>query len=99
MIGTEYHCLTIEKMPEGGFVVIEGMSEVNRHNFRAPLFACSAIGDALDFMRGKLAPEAREPLTADGKSTTIAAMDEAMRYSPAKGGAIGGVSVRDMDGV
>ncbi|MCA6114261.1 hypothetical protein J6524_04870 [Bradyrhizobium sp. WSM 1738] len=51
-------CLTIEAMPEGGFVVNEGYRPSEPHRYCAMLFACSDIGEALNFVRGKLAPPA-----------------------------------------
>ncbi|WP_050384564.1 hypothetical protein [Bradyrhizobium pachyrhizi] len=52
-----YLCLTIEKMPQGGFVVFEGRgSNAGMNSYCGPLFACTAIGEALDFMKGQLVP-------------------------------------------
>ena len=90
-----YLCLTIEKMPQGGFVVFEGRSTIgigDPNRLMGPLLASSTIGGALDFINNQMREPSREPLTADGKPTTFEAMDAAMRYEPngARGALVGG---------
>ncbi|KRR21897.1 hypothetical protein [Bradyrhizobium retamae] len=51
---SEIACLTIEKMPEGGFLVFEGRSASDPNRFCGPLFAATDIGEALNFIREKL---------------------------------------------
>lgn len=48
--------LTIQRMPEGGYVVIRGVG-YDRSGFeREPLFASGDIADALHFIRDQIVP-------------------------------------------
>lgn len=56
---TKDWCLNIEKMQDGGFVVFEGRRSIgggDPYTSCGPLFACTTIGEALEFIKGRLAP-------------------------------------------
>lgn len=58
---TKHHCLTIERMPEGGFVVFEGRGAVSDPSrYCGPLFACTGMGEALAFIGRQLEPGANQ---------------------------------------
>ncbi len=55
--------MTLERMPQGGYVVLDGRSDRDSMGgFRGPQFASTSIDDALKFMRDKIKPtEPAEP--------------------------------------
>jgi hypothetical protein len=54
------NALSILRLPDGGFVVHEGVSPNDDYGrFRGPLFGCTDIGEALIYVRRKLT-EVRE---------------------------------------
>lgn len=52
--GSKHTCLTIEKMPEGGFVVREGFTSSDPNRYRSELYAASRVVDALSYIGAKL---------------------------------------------
>jgi len=46
--------LRIERLPDGGFVVSETASFDRREMYYPQLFACTDIGEALNFIRERL---------------------------------------------
>ena len=64
----------VEKLPEGGFVVLDA-SFLRAPNIQASaLFASASIGDALGFVRHKLEPEAKSA-PDDCKQDASASLD------------------------
>ncbi|MGY3535400.1 hypothetical protein [Bradyrhizobium sp. USDA 4452] len=59
-----YIALRIEKMPSGGFVVAEAYDRNPQMCPQGPLFASTTIGEALDFIKGQLAP----PISGDNST-------------------------------
>lgn len=56
MIGlnTEVTQLEIQKLPEGGYMVMPARGYNQQGMFWAPLFACTTIEEALKYIKGKL---------------------------------------------
>lgn len=50
--------LIVERMPEGGFVVVDAEFRSNPGRFSPPLFASTTINEALEYVREKLAAPA-----------------------------------------
>lgn len=55
MSETKHIPLRIDPAPNGGFMVSEGGSDPGRY-YGGPLLACTTLGEALEFIRGRLAP-------------------------------------------
>ena len=60
------NCLTIEKMPHGGYVVFEGRRDPGC--VCGPLFACGTIGAALSFIAGQIEPEKKAAFAGAGQA-------------------------------
>ncbi|SEN67165.1 hypothetical protein SAMN05443254_11033 [Bradyrhizobium sp. OK095] len=58
--------LRIEHAPDGGFIVSD-LADYGRVN--RPVFASSSIGEALDFIKGRLAPAAAPEKAIDRACT------------------------------
>lgn len=57
MTDTKNTPLRIEPAPNGGFIVSEAAWFSGENNrFCGPLLACSSIGEAIEFIKGRLAP-------------------------------------------
>lgn len=52
----DHFSLIIDRMPEGGFVVTDGGYRRDPGSLSMPMFASTNIGEALAFIRDKLAP-------------------------------------------
>ncbi|MFT0875115.1 hypothetical protein VRZ08_01035 [Rhodopseudomonas sp. G2_2311] len=62
MIDAKHIPLRIETMPHGGFIITEAHQRTG--DYCASLFACTSIGEALDFIRARLAPDERAAITS-----------------------------------
>jgi hypothetical protein len=79
-----YSALNIDRMPEGGFVVTDAGWRNDPSRYCPPLFACTDIGEALRFIRDKLAPAVGAQIgglhTLKGEPITQEQMDAQMGY-------------------
>lgn len=49
--------LTIRKLPDGGYLVLDAFPPADRYGYGQFKFASAEISDALAYMRGKLLPK------------------------------------------
>jgi hypothetical protein len=48
--------LELQRMPDGGFLVLDGRRERDLGYYRGPCFASTSIDEALGYMRDKIKP-------------------------------------------
>lgn len=86
MSEAKYFSLLIERMPDGGFIVVDGSFRREPGNYAAQLFAATTIDEALKFMRDKLSPTVGAQIgglhTLKGDPITQEQMDAQMGYRP-----------------